>query len=218
MVFQTLIQIWNWIQSLFQTLIQTLIQIWNWIQSPFQIQIWNWIQSPIQFLLNPLIQIWKCIRHLLPISAQFHILNTLPFFWSSVILGLRYKVECYGEGNVHKDLLMGGHSRNPCVLVVYKVSRETEDLRNALKWVQTNQGVQREDICTVILLEKVSNTHARPVEVDHQGVFDDRTMVVRILWENHPFSLRCCDRVQKGPRYKKAMEKVIQSISATQCN
>ncbi|XP_041032818.1 uncharacterized protein LOC121271116 isoform X2 [Carcharodon carcharias] len=120
--------------------------------------------------------ILSLIRSLLPIFVQFHILDRLSFSWSGAILGLRYKVECYGQGKIHEDILKqmditicGEDPGIPCILFVYKISRDIEDLRNALRWVEMIRGIQREDICTMILLEKDSNKQEKPIEVDHQG-------------------------------------------------
>ncbi|GCC18312.1 hypothetical protein chiPu_0022078, partial [Chiloscyllium punctatum] len=51
------------------------------------------------------------------------------------------QVECYGRGTVHKDICSNLNIKHaaeaniPCILFVYKVSREIEDLRNALRWI-----------------------------------------------------------------------------------
>ncbi|XP_060708658.1 uncharacterized protein LOC132833970 [Hemiscyllium ocellatum] len=128
---------------------------------------------------------------------------------------LRFRVVCYGQGDVHKDILMGSSMSEedrdiPYVLYVYKVSRELMDLRTALRFVEKKQMLKRKDICAVILLEKVTNAQNKTIDIDHQGIFDGKTVVVRICWEEKWFLFP--RKVQKGPGYWKAMEKVIQSI------
>ncbi|XP_072910385.1 uncharacterized protein [Hemitrygon akajei] len=52
------------------------------------------------------------------------------------------QVECYGKGNVHLyierklNLSILQKQDAPLVLFVYKVTRELEDLRNALQWIE----------------------------------------------------------------------------------
>ncbi|XP_055486215.1 uncharacterized protein LOC129693413 isoform X3 [Leucoraja erinacea] len=105
------------------------------------------------------------------------------------------QVECYGEGNVHTDIVrllnisVCENPGIPLVLFIYKVSRETVDLRNALQWIEDNRGRKKEDICAVILLEKFSDTDKKPVEVAHLGMFNEKTAVVRILWEHRQIPL-----------------------------
>ncbi|XP_055486216.1 uncharacterized protein LOC129693413 isoform X4 [Leucoraja erinacea] len=52
-----------------------------------------------------------------------------------------------------------------------------------------NRGRKKEDICAVILLEKFSDTDKKPVEVAHLGMFNEKTAVVRILWEHRQIPL-----------------------------
>ncbi|XP_072409638.1 uncharacterized protein [Chiloscyllium punctatum] len=130
-------------------------------------------------------------------------------------LRLRFRVECYGKGDIHKDILMNSSvydddPRIPYVFYVYKVSREIEDLRNALQYAEKKQTLKKKDICAVILLENASNARNRQIDVNHQGIFDYKTVVVRILWKEKWFLFP--RKIQKGPGYQKAMRKVIQSI------
>lgn len=131
------------------------------------------------------------------------------------------QVECYGQGKVHTNimkLLKISHCENPgipIVLFIYKVSRETVDLRNALQWIEDIQGRKKEDICAVILLEKSSDTDKKLVEVAHLGMFDEKTAVVRILWKHRRFPLsRSHEKIQKGS--SRAMDRIKQSIQEWQ--
>ncbi|XP_032870061.1 uncharacterized protein LOC116967540 isoform X2 [Amblyraja radiata] len=128
---------------------------------------------------------------------------------------LGWQMECYGEGNVHTDIVrllnisICEKPGIPLVLFIYKVSHETVDLRNALQWIEDKRGRKREDICAVILLEKSSDTDKKPVEVDHLGTFDEKTAVVRIRLI--PF-YGSREKLQKGPRTNRAMDIIKQSI------
>ncbi|XP_072910379.1 uncharacterized protein [Hemitrygon akajei] len=121
-------------------------------------------------------------------------------------------VECYGQGQIHhnimKKLNIIEKPGAPLVLFVYKVSRETEDLRNALQWIKGSQR-RRDDICTVILLEKSSDKQKVSVEVAHQGTFSDNTVVVRILWEQQWNSSA---KIHHSPNNRVAMAKVKKRI------
>ncbi|XP_072910230.1 uncharacterized protein [Hemitrygon akajei] len=129
-------------------------------------------------------------------------------------------VQCYGRGNVHQKIVKELHISPreepgvPCVLFVYKVSHEIQDLRNALQWVTEKQGVRREDIGVVILLEKCWDKVYKPVEVAHQGMFDANTVVVRILWEQLRWNSPV--KIQESLSNKEAMDKVKRSISKCQ--
>ncbi|XP_059825098.1 uncharacterized protein LOC132393697 isoform X2 [Hypanus sabinus] len=118
---------------------------------------------------------------------------------------LRCNVQCYGRGDVHEKIVNELHifpceEPVPCVLFVYKVSREIQDFQNALQWVTESQSVKSEDICAVVLLELSLDKWNKPVEVAHQGVFDDNTVVVRI------------NGIQEGPKNREAKERIKQSI------
>ncbi|XP_059838200.1 uncharacterized protein LOC132400802 [Hypanus sabinus] len=123
------------------------------------------------------------------------------------------QVECYGQGQIHTDIVkklnITEEPGAPLVLFVYKATRETEDLRNALQWIEGNRKRSRDEICAVILLEKSLDKQKKPVEVAHQGMFDANTVVVRILWQQRRNSP---DNILDGPSNKAAMEKVKQSI------
>ncbi|XP_059825010.1 uncharacterized protein LOC132393582 [Hypanus sabinus] len=123
------------------------------------------------------------------------------------------QVECYGQGKIHHDIMrqlnITEGQEAPLVLFVYKVSRETEDLRNALQWIEGSRGRKSEGICAVILLEKSWNKQNKLVEVAHQGIFDANCLVVRILWE-HPWYSPA--RAWNNPSNREAMDKVKQRI------
>ncbi|XP_072910423.1 uncharacterized protein [Hemitrygon akajei] len=127
------------------------------------------------------------------------------------------QVECYGQGKIHhvimRQLNITEGQEVPLVLFVYKVSREIEDLRNALQWIEGSRGRKREGICAVILLEKSWNNQNKPVEVAHQGIFDANCLVVRILWEQ-PWNSPA--RAQNNPSNREAMDKVKQRIMELQ--
>ncbi|XP_072123006.1 uncharacterized protein [Mobula birostris] len=132
----------------------------------------------------------------------------------------RCNVLCYGQGDVHKKIVKKLKITQyeepdiPYVLFVYSVSRETEDLRNALQWVTEKQGERREDICAVVLLEKSLDKQSKPEYVAHQGMFDDKTVVVRILWKQEKNS---ASKIRKGPKSNsEAMKKIKESIKECQ--
>ncbi|XP_059825313.1 uncharacterized protein LOC132393901 isoform X2 [Hypanus sabinus] len=131
----------------------------------------------------------------------------------------RCNVQCYGQGDVHDKIVKKlkitrcADPGVPCVLFVYNVSREAEDLQNALQWVKGKQGVSREDVCAVILLEKSLAKESKPEDVAHQGMFDDKTVVVRILWKRK----NSASKIRKGPRSNSnAMRKIRASIEKRQ--
>ncbi|XP_067831382.1 uncharacterized protein [Heptranchias perlo] len=104
---------------------------------------------------------------------------------------LRCQVECYGQGKIHEDILKKletssceGGPGIPCILFVYKVSREIEDLRNAQQWITKNETIQKEDICAVFLLEKISEKSKVGEEmITVPDLFHEDTKVVRVLWK-----------------------------------
>ncbi|XP_072918306.1 uncharacterized protein [Hemitrygon akajei] len=129
-------------------------------------------------------------------------------------------VQCYGRGDVNEkivkelDISPCEGPGVPCLLFVYNVSREIEDLRNALQWVTEKQGVKREDIGVVILLEKCWDKVYKPEEVAHQGIFDAKTVVLRILWEQLRWNSPV--KIQESRSNKEAMDKVKRSINKCQ--
>ncbi|XP_041032820.1 uncharacterized protein LOC121271118 isoform X2 [Carcharodon carcharias] len=103
------------------------------------------------------------------------------------------KVKCYGEGSIHEAILkklnISGHDGGPgvpCILFVYKVSRENEDLRNALRCITENGTTQKEDIFVVFLLTKISKNCKDVGEEKITGLdlFHEDTKVFRILWKD----------------------------------
>ncbi|XP_072106826.1 uncharacterized protein [Mobula birostris] len=103
-----------------------------------------------------------CYRYFVPqtVHCQVWKERILPVEWKHVVVVPVLKpVECYGQGEIHheivKKLNITEEPGAPLILFVYKVSRETEDLRHALQWI----------------------------EVAHQGVFGTNSVVVRIFWE-----------------------------------
>ncbi|XP_062895078.1 uncharacterized protein LOC134341190 isoform X2 [Mobula hypostoma] len=135
-------------------------------------------------------------------------------------MGNLCNVQCYGRGDIHEEIVKKLEITQcerpdfPCILFVYKVSRETEDLRNALQWVTEKQGVRREDIGAVVLLEKSLDKRSKSVDVAHQGMFDDKTVVVRILWKQRQNST---GKIPKSPISNlQAMDKIKQSIKKCQ--
>ncbi|XP_062895079.1 uncharacterized protein LOC134341190 isoform X3 [Mobula hypostoma] len=86
----------------------------------------------------------------------------------------------------------------------------------SLKDAQCNekQGVRREDIGAVVLLEKSLDKRSKSVDVAHQGMFDDKTVVVRILWKQRQNST---GKIPKSPISNlQAMDKIKQSIKKCQ--
>ncbi|XP_059825335.1 uncharacterized protein LOC132393912 isoform X2 [Hypanus sabinus] len=130
------------------------------------------------------------------------------------------QVQCYGRGDVHEKIVEELHISPcegpgvPCLLFVYEVSCQDEDLRNALQWVTEKQGVKREDISVVILLEKCLDKVYKPVEVAHQGMFDANTVVLRILWEQQWWNSPV--KILDSPSNKEVMDKVKRCISKSQ--
>ncbi|XP_062895048.1 uncharacterized protein LOC134341175 isoform X2 [Mobula hypostoma] len=126
-------------------------------------------------------------------------------------------VECYGQGEIHheivKKLNITEEPGAPLILFVYKVSRETEDLRNALQWIEGNTGREKEDICAVILLEKCLGKQNLSMAVAHQGVFGTNSVVVRIFWEQQRNS---SGKILKDSSNKTAMAKVREKIMERQ--
>ncbi|XP_062895046.1 uncharacterized protein LOC134341175 isoform X1 [Mobula hypostoma] len=127
------------------------------------------------------------------------------------------QVECYGQGEIHheivKKLNITEEPGAPLILFVYKVSRETEDLRNALQWIEGNTGREKEDICAVILLEKCLGKQNLSMAVAHQGVFGTNSVVVRIFWEQQRNS---SGKILKDSSNKTAMAKVREKIMERQ--
>ncbi|XP_067831264.1 uncharacterized protein [Heptranchias perlo] len=123
---------------------------------------------------------------------------------------LRCQVECYGQGKIHEDILKKletssceGGPGIPCILFVYKVSHEIEDLRNALQWITKNETTQKEDICAVFLLEKISErSEVGEVMITLPDLYHVETKAVRVLWKEmdalwkmgNPFS--CPEAIQ----------------------
>uniref|UniRef100_UPI00398E8D93 uncharacterized protein n=1 Tax=Pristiophorus japonicus TaxID=55135 RepID=UPI00398E8D93 len=197
-----------------------IVGLWNMVR--------NWCEWPIGRLFAVWCWIWSWISNRWNLKQRGY-QRLHPSRGDNSKTGLSYTVESYGQGEAHEDFVNRmGNPRSvedpgiPCVLFVYKVSRETEDLRNALQWIERDRAIKREDICAVVLLEKASNQHDKPVEVTHGGVFDEQTAVVRILWKEtsqrqwFPPSLKYCGKVQEGPRYREAMDKVTESIKKRQ--
>ncbi|XP_062895073.1 uncharacterized protein LOC134341188 isoform X2 [Mobula hypostoma] len=172
---------------------------------------WFWIVPLLGAILLIALCIWCCCK------SSFR-LQDIPGVRSVLSYGtlprtLLCQVKCYGQGKVHheivKKLNMIEGPGAPLVLFVYKVSRETEDLRNALQWIEGNEERNRGDIRAVILLEKSLDKQKKPVEVAHEGMFGTNAVVVRILWQqqwNSP------DKILDGLSNEEAMEKVKQSI------
>ncbi|XP_072122169.1 uncharacterized protein [Mobula birostris] len=100
---------------------------------------------------------------------------------------LQCNVQCYGRGDVHekivKELKICQYEGPgvPCVLFVYKVSHENQDLRDALQWVTGGGTVRKEDICTVILLQKSGDFGVNKMMTD-PGLFHEETNVFQIFW------------------------------------
>ncbi|XP_059825235.1 uncharacterized protein LOC132393843 isoform X3 [Hypanus sabinus] len=100
---------------------------------------------------------------------------------------LNCNVQCYGQGDVHAEIVKElninqcEEPRIPCVLFVYKVSRETEDFRNALQWVTGGGRVRKEDICAVILLQKSRDVGEGQIRT-YPGIFHEGTAVHRVPW------------------------------------
>ncbi|XP_059829862.1 uncharacterized protein LOC132396337 [Hypanus sabinus] len=133
------------------------------------------------------------------------------YLWDRYIIDrssekLQCNVQCYGRGDVHEksvkelNISSGEGPEIPCVLFVFKVSREIEDLRNSLQWVTEKQGLKRRNICAVILVDKCLHKWKMPVEVNHQGIFDTDTVVVRILWDSPEQIHEAMDKVKQSIR------------------
>ncbi|XP_062895074.1 uncharacterized protein LOC134341188 isoform X3 [Mobula hypostoma] len=99
---------------------------------------WFWIVPLLGAILLIALCIWCCCK------SSFR-LQDIPGVRSVLSYGtlprtLLCQVKCYGQGKVHheivKKLNMIEGPGAPLVLFVYKVSRETEDLRNALQWIE----------------------------------------------------------------------------------
>ncbi|XP_072910190.1 uncharacterized protein [Hemitrygon akajei] len=163
--------------------------------------------------------LWEQLRWNSPVQIQESLSNKEAMDKVKRSINKRH-VQCYGRGDVHEKIVKELKICQcegpgvPCVLFVYKVSHEIQDLRNALQWVTEKQGVKREDIGVVILLEKCWDKVYKPEEVAHQGMFDANTVVVRILWEQLWWN--SSDKVQQSHSNKEAMDKVKRSISKCQ--
>ncbi|XP_072122153.1 uncharacterized protein [Mobula birostris] len=96
-------------------------------------------------------------------------------------------VQCYGRGDVHEKIVKELKICQcegpgvPCVLFVYKVSHENQDLRDALQWVTRGETVRKEDICSVILLQKSGDFRVNKMMTD-PGLFHEGTNVFQIFW------------------------------------
>ncbi|XP_059825359.1 uncharacterized protein LOC132393926 [Hypanus sabinus] len=179
----------------------------------------SWRYAFLVLAIIPLISLCVCLRFLCRKRDHTPLISTLRSILpdrrtrsnGTFRRNLLCQVECYGKGNVHlyieRKLNFSVLEKQdaPLVLFVYKVSRELEDLRNALQWIEGDRGRKKEEICAVILLEKFLNKWNKPVEVDHQGIFDDKTVVVRILWD-------APNRIQESRSNKEAMDKVKRII------
>ncbi|XP_072910299.1 uncharacterized protein [Hemitrygon akajei] len=104
---------------------------------------------------------------------------------------LQCNVQCYGRGAVHEEIVKELNinqcegPRIPCVLFVYKVSREIEDFRNALQWVTGDGRARKEDIRAVILLQKSRDVGEGQIRT-YPGLFHEGTAVHRVFWsETH---------------------------------
>ncbi|XP_072106401.1 uncharacterized protein [Mobula birostris] len=96
-------------------------------------------------------------------------------------------VQCYGRGDVHEKIVKELKICQcegpgvPCVLFVYKVSHENQDLRDALQWVTGGETVRKEDICSVILLQKSGDFGVNKMMTDPE-LFHEGTNVFQIFW------------------------------------
>ncbi|XP_059825542.1 uncharacterized protein LOC132393965 isoform X11 [Hypanus sabinus] len=96
-------------------------------------------------------------------------------------------VLCYGRGDVHEKIVKELNICQcegpgvPCVLFLYKVSHENQDLRAALRWVTGDGTVRKEDICSVILLQKSGDFRVNKMTTD-PGLFHEGTNVFQIFW------------------------------------
>ncbi|XP_062912715.1 uncharacterized protein LOC134350867 isoform X2 [Mobula hypostoma] len=99
---------------------------------------------------------------------------------------LQCNVQRYGRGDVHEKIVKELKICQcegpgvPCVLFVYKVSHENQDLRDALQWVTGGGTVRKEDICSVILLQK--SRDFRVNKMINPGLFHEGINVFQIFW------------------------------------
>ncbi|XP_078092338.1 uncharacterized protein LOC144508360 [Mustelus asterias] len=136
-----------------------------------------------------------CLGLLASIAAAWYLhkpLRTLIHrLRSSLLPRVNYKVKCYGRGKVHEAILkkLNISEREdgpgiPCILFVYKVSRDNEDLRNALQWATEHGSTRKEDIFVVFLLVKTSEKSKDVGEEKITGLdFFHQDTKVRVLWK-----------------------------------
>ncbi|XP_072106400.1 uncharacterized protein [Mobula birostris] len=125
-------------------------------------------------------------------SADCHCPNTIRAIRQSLSDRTRSRehsspVQCYGRGDVHEKIVKELKICQcegpgvPCVLFVYKVSHENQDLRDALQWVTGGETVRKEDICSVILLQKSGDFGVNKMMTDPE-LFHEGTNVFQIFW------------------------------------
>ncbi|XP_072910327.1 uncharacterized protein [Hemitrygon akajei] len=175
---------------------------------------WFWVLLILGVIVVISLCLWCCCKKDVRLrDIPGHLYDRFFKSYGTLPRTLYCQVECYGQGKIHHEIvkrlnIIEGRGF-PLLLFVYKVTRETEDLRSALRWIE-GKGEKREDIYAVILLEKCLDKQKKPVEVAHQGMFDANTVAVRILWQqlqNSP------DKVLDCPSNREAMDKVRQSIT-----
>ncbi|XP_078092147.1 uncharacterized protein LOC144508204 [Mustelus asterias] len=133
----------------------------------------------------------------------------------------KYQVECYGQGKIHEDIVKElniskheGRPGTPCILFVYKVSQENEDLRNALQWVTDKGAIRKEDIRFVFLLVKIPEK-SKKMEVElrtEPELFHKETKVVRIHWnETRRLGSVCFSHTEVTQAVKETVKETINS-------
>ncbi|XP_059825374.1 uncharacterized protein LOC132393930 isoform X1 [Hypanus sabinus] len=175
---------------------------------------WFWVLLILGVIVVIVLCLWCCCEKGVRLrDIPGHLYDRFFKSYGTVPRTLYCQVQSYGQGNVHHEIvkrlnIIEGRGF-PLVLFVYKVTRETEDLRNALQWIE-GKGEKREDIYAAILLEKCLDKQKKPVEVAHQGMFDANTVAVRILYQQQR---NAPDKILDCPSNREAMEKVRWSIT-----